>query len=46
MNPEFLREGEAINDFLKSDRIIVGSDNKKTQLLVKKFTGGLKMFLY
>ena len=36
MNPEFLREGEAINDFLKSDRIIVGSDNKKTQLLVKK----------
>ncbi len=36
MNPEFLREGEAINDFIKSDRIVIGSDNKKTQLLVKK----------
>lgn len=36
MNPEFLREGEAINDFIKSDRIVIGSDAKKTQLLVKK----------
>ena len=36
MNPEFLREGEAINDFIKSDRIVIGSDTKKTQLLVKK----------
>ena len=29
-NPEFLREGEAIRDFKYPDRIVVGSDNKKT----------------
>ena len=29
-NPEFLREGEAIRDFKYPDRIVIGSDNKKT----------------
>ncbi len=29
-NPEFLREGEAIRDFKYPDRIIIGSNNKKT----------------
>lgn len=28
-NPEFLREGRAINDFLNPDRIILGSDSKR-----------------
>jgi len=29
-NPEFLREGEAVRDFRFPDRIIVGSNNRKT----------------
>ncbi len=33
-NPEFLREGEAIRDFTYPDRIVVGSDDKKSNRLM------------
>ena len=34
-NPEFLREGEAIRDFMFPDRIIVGTDNNKANNILK-----------
>jgi len=34
-NPEFLKEGAAIGDFMKPDRIIVGSDNSRTTELLR-----------
>ena len=34
-NPEFLREGEAIRDFYKPDRIIIGTNHKKSNNILK-----------
>ncbi len=34
-NPEFLREGEAIRDFIYPDRVVVGSNDNKSKLILK-----------
>ncbi len=35
-NPEFLKTGVAIDDFMKPDRIIIGSDNPRTTELMRE----------
>ncbi len=34
-NPEFLREGFAVDDFMKPDRIVIGSDNKNALQIMR-----------
>jgi UDPglucose 6-dehydrogenase len=35
-NPEFLKEGAAIDDFMKPDRVVVGTDNPRTSELMRE----------
>jgi UDPglucose 6-dehydrogenase len=35
-NPEFLKEGAAVEDFLKPERIVIGIDNEKTAEIMKR----------
>ena len=48
-NPEFLKEGDAINDFMKPDRVVVGSENnysiQKLKRLYAPFTRSSDRFI-
>jgi len=35
-NPEFLREGSAINDFMRPDRIVLGTESKKSENIMRE----------
>ncbi|MBO4481088.1 MAG: UDP-glucose/GDP-mannose dehydrogenase family protein [Bacteroidales bacterium] len=35
-NPEFLKEGDAINDFMRPERIVVGVENERAEALLQK----------
>ena len=42
-NPEFLKEGMAIKDFMSPDRVVVGTDSERARLLLERL---YKPFMY
>ena len=42
-NPEFLKEGSAINDFMQPDRVVIGADSEKPKTLIKNLYKNLNL---
>ena len=38
-NPEFLREGSAIDDFMRPDRVVIGCEGEKAKDILKSCIG-------
>lgn len=38
-NPEFLKQGDAVNDFLKPERVVIGADNSEAASLMQELYG-------
>jgi UDPglucose 6-dehydrogenase len=45
-NPEFLREGTAVHDAFKGDRIVIGSENERAAALVEKINEPFGISIY
>ena len=41
-NPEFLREGSAVHDFMNPDRVVAGVESKKAEALIREIYAPLK----
>lgn len=42
-NPEFLKEGDAVNDFFKPDRIVVGAESARARDTLRELYGPLQL---
>ncbi|MEE9323211.1 MAG: UDP-glucose/GDP-mannose dehydrogenase family protein [Candidatus Aenigmarchaeota archaeon] len=42
MNPEFLKEGKAMEDFLKPDRVVIGETDRRSGDVIEKLYGNFK----
>ena len=43
-NPEFLREGSAIETFMRPDRVVIGAESKKAEDMLRKIHAPLFLF--